>query len=674
MNKIYSFIIISFLFPNISQVKSINNFTFNNFSLNKEVLTDRNILDFLIDHNLLDIDQSYNMKIGLDPITNNKHYILTQFSDGIEIFGKKVRLHLNKYQIVSTFSSNFFNGSFDRSTPSLNKEEIYNIIETDFTLENKAYKNEKIIYYVRNNHANLTYQIDAVTYMQAHRYIINAHSGEIIKKWTLIYDEGPTTGEGENLLGEWVDQLHIYEGTTFSPMGDLVTPYLVCEEYCFDYGDCGGSSNSGCIINPLQGVCPENYLEDCNGECFHEWYLQFPGVGNGFCNDPWIDVEEESIQSGLYNMVDESNLDLGAIFTINSYGGFYENLSYLNSQTDIFDSTSPSLSHASGVSAHDYQRKTLDYYWEHHNYAGIDGEGKRTISVVNYGSGGGISQNNAFFNAGLDVLSYGIGGGNYRPFCAAQDIVTHEFTHGFTSHNSGLVYENQPGAMNESISDVFGYFTEAEYQDGGDWTEGEDIRINGGASRSFSNPPTYGDPDNINHPYYVPFNSNPTFANDNGGVHSNSGITNKILYLVVQGDEHYGINVLPLDSDINISRNIASDIWFNWNRYYLDSEDDFIIGREKMLQVTTDLFPDDLSNYETISNAWASVGVGEPLLFGDLNSDLIINIQDIIILISSILGSIELTQEQEFIGDTNMDSIIDILDIIVVINIILGNA
>ena len=141
-------------------------------------------------------------------------------------------------------------------------------------------------------------------------------------------------------------------------------------------------------------------------------------------------------------------------------------------------------------------------------------------------------------------------------------------------------------------------------------------------------------------------------------------------------DDCTGYNFLftiPFDPDINVSRKIAANIWFAWSSYYLDPEDDFTIGREKMLQATNDLFPDDISNYETISNAWASVGVGNPLLFGDLNSDLIINIQDIIILISSILGSIELTEEQQFIGDTNMDNIIDILDIVAVINIILGN-
>ena len=62
-------------------------------------------------------------------------------------------------------------------------------------------------------------------------------------------------------------------------------------------------------------------------------------------------------------MIDESNPDLGLIFTINSYGGFYEDLSYVNSISPQFLSGTPSSSHAAGVSAHDYQRKTLDYFW-----------------------------------------------------------------------------------------------------------------------------------------------------------------------------------------------------------------------------------------------------------------------------------------------------------------------
>ena len=668
MYKIFTFIIFSFIFTEVMIEK--NNFSFKYFNKNCHI-NFNNYIDYLKNSALLNKD--YNLKKVVDPITKNTHLIHAQLHNEIEVFGKNARLHFNKNNKISSFSNNFFDGEFNSSLPTININQLHIIINADFPLEKMKIKKEKLIYFIKDNYAYLSYDVNAVSYHEGYRYIINAHTGDIIKKWSLVYHDGSTIGEGKNLLGEWVDELHIYEGDSFTPTGDLITPYFLCEQYCFDYGDCGGTNNANCEINPLQGQCPENYLEDCNGDCFHKWYLQFPGVGNGFCNDPWIDINDDSIGSGSYNMVDESNLDLGAIFTINSYGGFYENLSYVNSNTNLFNSTIPSLSHQSGVSAHDYQRKTLDYFWDYHNYAGIDGQGKRTISVINYGSGGGISQNNAFFNAGLDLLSYGIAGGSYRPFCAAQDIVAHEFTHGFTAHTSGLIYENHPGALNESLSDAFGYFVEAEFQNGGDWTEGEDIRINGGASRSFEDPPIYGDPDNINHPYYMPPTDNPNmFTNDFGGVHSNSGIPNKVLYLVVEGGEHYGIIISPFNEDINQSRYIASDVWYNWNRYYLDPEDDFTIAREKMLQVTYDLYPSDLSNYKTVSNAWASVGIGEQLISGNLNNDAIINIQDIIILISSILGSIDLSQHQSVSGDMNFDGIIDVLDIVAVLNIILS--
>ena len=618
-----------------------------------------------IDINLNDFELSINLK------NNQNHYHMKQFHEDILVFGRNIKIHFNIYDVPSSMTSNIHRGKFENSSPSLMLEYINNIVSNDFLEDNFVFKNTQLMYYIQEDIGKLVYHIDAVNFKKAFRYLISAHNGDIVKKWSLIHDEGPTIGSGENLLEEWVDTLHIYEGDSFSAMGDLISPNLICEEYCWDYGDCDGNNYNSCILSYSQGDCPNNYLEDCNGNCFHEWYMQFPGVGNGFCNAPWIDVPENTITSGNYNMVDESNTNLGMIFTINSYGGFYEDLSYLNSPSPTFTSIASSESHASGVSAHDYQRKTLDFFWNYHGYAGIDGNGKRTVSVVNYGSGGGLSQNNAFYNAGLDVLSYGIGGGAYRPFCAAQDIVTHEFTHGFTAHHSGLIYENQPGALNESMSDVFGYFVEAEYQNGGDWTEGEDIRINGGASRSFENPPTYGDPDNINHPYYVPFTNNPNmFTNDNGGVHSNSGIPNKVLFLVVQGDEHYGINVLPFDQNINISRQIASTIWYNWNRYYLEAEDDFIIAREKMIQVANDVYPYYPMYVQTISNAWASVGVGDPLFLGDVNGDSIINIQDIILIVGILLGSYEPNEDQLINADINQDNIIDVLDIVLIINII----
>ena len=100
-------------------------------------------------------------------------------------------------------------------------------------------------------------------------------------------------GNGINLLSETVDTLYVYEGGSYTPIGqNFVTPYLLCEEYCFDYGDCGGDNYSDCVVSPQQGDCEDGYILDCNGECFNDWYMQFPGVGNGFCNDPWLDYLE----------------------------------------------------------------------------------------------------------------------------------------------------------------------------------------------------------------------------------------------------------------------------------------------------------------------------------------------------------------------------------------------
>ena len=599
------------------------------------------------------------------------HFSFKQEYNGVPVFGRYIHVHING-DIITSLSSNINN--LDLSTiPLITGAAAMNIIRSVYVSSFTYLQYRNIQIYIQNDIPHLVHTIDIVSLEDPWRYMVDSHTGEIIDVFPLIYEDDPVIGSGTNLLNETVDTLYIYEGSTFTPIGqDFVTPYLLCEEYCFDYGDCGGDSYSDCVVSPQQGDCEDGYILDCNGECFNDWYMQFPGVGNGFCNDPWLDYAEEEIGTGPYNMVDESNPSLGNIYTINSYGGFYSDLSYINSETNEFIDPETPYSHKSGVSAHDYQRKTLDYFWNMHGYAGIDGNGKRTISVVNYTNvAGGLDQRNAFYNAALDVLTYGLGGNGYRPFCAAQDIVTHEFTHGFTAHTSGLIYRNQAGAMNESMSDVFGYFVEAEYQNGGDWTQGEDVHYTG-ASRSFINPPDYNQPDHVDHSYFVPYNPNPQWSNDFGGVHYNSGITNKIMYLVIAGDTHYGVEVAPFEDNLNASREVAANIWFAWSSFYLDPEDDFDIGREKMLQACNDLYPDNFNYYQTISSAWFSTGIGSEFVSapGDLNQDQSINILDIVELVNIILsGSPD--EAQLYLGDLNSDGNINILDIIELVNLIL---
>ena len=146
------------------------------------------------------------------------------------------------------------------------------------------------------------------------------------------------------------------------------------------------------------------------------------------------------------------------------------------------------------------------------------------------------------------------------------------------------------------------------------------------------------------------------------------------MYLVIAGDTHYNIEVPPLEEDLNASRGVAANIWFAWSSFYLEPEDDFEIGREKMLQVCNDLYPDNFNYYQTIASAWASTGIGSEIVSvpGDVNEDQSINILDIVALANIILGG-NPNETQLYLGDLNSDGSINILDIIELVNLILGS-
>src|SRR4029450_7490918 len=109
------------------------------------------------------------------------------------------------------------------------------------------------------------------------------------------------------------------------------------------------------------------------------------------------------------------------------------------------------------------------------------------------------------------------------------DIYAHEFTHGVTEHTCDLVYEFQPGALNESYSDVFACMVD------GNWTIGEGRAS--GASRGLAGPTLFGQPERMS-----TFLST-TIDDDQGGVHTNSGIPNKAAFLISQGGTHNGLPV-----------------------------------------------------------------------------------------------------------------------------------
>src|SRR5688572_13092207 len=138
-----------------------------------------------------------------------------------------------------------------------------------------------------------------------------------------------------------------------------------------------------------------------------------------------------------------------------------------------------------------------------------------------------------------------------------QDIMVHEFTHAVISKTSKLVYSGQSGALNESFADIM-----AAAEDG-NWLFGEVNTSQAAPERDLSDPPVYGQPDSMS--------NYQDMVGDNGGVHTNSGIHNKVAYLLAVGGTHNGFTIQPLEGNsaqketvlmLNTMYNVPSDAQF----------------------------------------------------------------------------------------------------------------
>jgi len=167
----------------------------------------------------------------------------------------------------------------------------------------------------------------------------------------------------------------------------------------------------------------------------------------------------------------------------------------------------------------------------------IDDNGMQLVSSVHFRQ----LHNNAYWNG--SQMIYGDGDGAiFTPFVRSLSVVGHEFSHGVVQYSGGLIYQDQSGALNESIADVFGVMTE-QYKKKqtvteASWLVGEEIftpDVDGDALRSLKAPgEAYSDTviGSDPQPYHMDFFVNT--AGDAGGVHINSGIPNHAFYLLAQ--------------------------------------------------------------------------------------------------------------------------------------------
>ncbi len=167
-----------------------------------------------------------------------------------------------------------------------------------------------------------------------------------------------------------------------------------------------------------------------------------------------------------------------------------------------------------------------------------DGQGAPVVATVHYQQ----DYDNAFWDG--NQLVFGDGDGRvFDRFTKPVDVLGHELSHAVTQYTANLTYQGQSGALNESVSDVFGSCLKqrllGQSADQADWLIGEGIflpSVQGRALRSMAAPGTaYDDPALGKDPQVASMDDYVDTREDNGGVHTNSGIPNKAFHLVATG-------------------------------------------------------------------------------------------------------------------------------------------
>lgn len=267
--------------------------------------------------------------------------------------------------------------------------------------------------------------------------------------------------------------------------------------------------------------------------------------------------------------------------------------------------------------AYDGSGATYDLYNEVYERNSIDDNGMRLDSTVHYQQG----YDNAFWNG--QQMVYGDGDEDlpedqrlFNRFTIALGIIGHELAHGVTQFTAGLVYRSQPGALNESLSDVFGSLVKqrqrSQAAQDADWLIGEGLfspNVNGQAIRSLKTPGTaYDDSVLGKDPQPAHMNDYKDVSYDNGGVHINSGIPNRAFYIVAT---EMGGNAWEK----------AGRIWYVTLRDKIKPLSQFADAARLTYETAGELYGSGSLEQNAVRRGWAEVGLsveGEGRGCGDM--------------------------------------------------------
>jgi Zn-dependent metalloprotease len=202
-----------------------------------------------------------------------------------------------------------------------------------------------------------------------------------------------------------------------------------------------------------------------------------------------------------------------------------------------------------------------DFWFDNFKRKGFDNMGTGILNYVHVQLDEG-PLSNAFFNMQTKSMYFGDGPAGADPKLrtpyTSLDVAAHEFAHGFCSATAELVYAWESGAINESLSDIWGICAERYANDKLDPSHQKDYSrvmeeiLGPQRARNMADPANQADPAARKQPdtyrtspYWIVANydgCSPNENNDNCGVHRNSGVVNKWFYLLVSGGNGSNVN------------------------------------------------------------------------------------------------------------------------------------
>lgn len=332
---------------------------------------------------------------------------------------------------------------------------------------------------------------------------------------------------------------------------------------------------------------------------------------------------ETTFDSGLNKYVLNDFSRGNGILTYNSAGTNTRPSTNFVNTTNTWNTgnyaTASSTKDNAALDAHWGAEMTFDFWKNVFNRNSFDDANAQIKSYVHYDDvPGGAGYSNAFWNG--SSMTYG--DGSTKPF-TALDVCGHEIGHAICTYTADLVYAQHSGAMNEGYSDIWGACIEHYGRTGSMsgtpvanvWLVGEDI-VTGGL-RSMANPNAMGDPDCVKGTGWVTTSSEgtctPAQANDQCGVHTNSGVLNHWFYILAVGES--GTNNAPVAerdtyavTGIGIQK--AAQIAYFAERDYLTSNATYTDARNATIAVASTLYCASSPEVIAVTNAWMAVNVG----------------------------------------------------------------